>query len=252
MSVSAVPQITLRLIRRFGYSDSLPAYRHALIRACEDFPPPYGMAQYGDIYREAAVHGGWLAVSMITNAEREGDGAQRLWSLSACTSDPTIAGQIKQHAIDESKHSKTYLRMVDLVFPGAVDSDFRKELDSLSPDYSHSLTPVAKIGSAFSHPITLDDLIQMNIAEIRTTIHHLLQRPMLRAHCPAESEPRLVRLQQALLSDELKHVGYTANLIEAHAREVGTDAVVELFRQRMLDFNEVTRAELEDRVFDVS
>ena len=204
------------------------------------------------MYRAAASDPGWLAISMITNAEREGDGAERLWSLSACTEDEPVGEQIKQHAIDESNHSKIYLKMVDLVFPGAVEPGFRRQMECLSPYYTRSMVPVAKLGSPFAHSITLDDLVQMNIAEIRTTIHHLLQRPMLRAHCSSNTQPGLIRLQQCLLRDEIKHVAYTAQLIEDRARQVGVDAVFDLFRERLRDFNNVTLSELQDRVFDVS
>ena len=236
----------------FDASLSLPVYQQSLTRACEEFPPPFGTSQYGDVYREAASDAGWLAVSLITNAEREGDGAQRLWSLAACTEDPIVASQIKQHAIDESNHARIYLKLVDLVFGDAVESNFRRQLEILSPGYTHFMTPTPKAGSPFAHPITLDDLVQMNIAEIRTTIHHLLQRPMLRAHCPAVSHSRLGRLQRCLLRDEVKHVVYTAKLIEGYSRQAGVDTVRQLLSQRVRDFNEVTRSELERGVFEAT
>jgi len=237
---------------RFEGNLSLPVYRQTLKQACEKFPPPFGAAEYGDVYRAAAADPAWLAVSLLTNAEHEGDGAQRLWSLTACTEDPVVATLLKQHAIDESNHAKIYLRMVDLVFDGVIEPGFRAQLDGVSPGYTRAMTPLPQEGSPFAHPITLDDLIQMNIAEIRTTIHHLLQRPMLRAHCPTDRRENLLRLQNRLLREELRHVAYTAKLIEGYSEEVGCDAVAALFGERMLDFNEVTRAELEQRVFDVT
>jgi hypothetical protein len=239
-------------MRRLDARLSLPVYEQSLIDACEEFPPPFGTSEYGDVYREAAADPGWLVVSLITNAEREGDGAQRLWSLAASTLDPELAARIKQHAIDESNHSKIYLKLVDFVFPGAIEPAFRTQMETLSPGYTRFMTPAPRDGSPFSHPINLDDLIQMNIAEIRTTIHHLLQRPMLRAFCPAESYARVKQLLQGLLHDEIKHVAYTAELIESSAATVGVDEVRQLFRQRLKDFNEVTLTELESRVFDVT
>jgi hypothetical protein len=239
-------------MNRFHPNLSVPVYERTLIGACEESPPPFGTREYGDVYRQAASDPSWLVVSLVTNSEREGDGAQRLWSLAASTKDPVLAAQIREHAIDESNHSKIYLRIVDLVFDRAIEPDFRAQLDSLSPGYTHLMAPAAKAGSPFAHPITLDDLVQMNIAEIRTTIHHLLQRPMLRAYCPKDAYPRLKRLLQGLLRDEIKHVAYTAELIEAHAQQLGADEVSQLFRQRLRDFNEVTLSELENRVFEVT
>ena len=251
-TLNPVAKLTIRLMHRFDARLCLPAYEQSLIDACEEFPPPFGTSEYGDIYREAAADPGWLVVSLITNAEREGDGAQRLWSLAASTRDPELAAKIKRHAIDESNHSKVYMTLADLVFPGAIESNFRAQMDVLSPGYTPVMSPIPKDGSPFAHSITLDDLIQMNIAEIRTTIHHMLQRPMLRAFCPPPSYPRVRQLQRGLLRDEIKHVAYTAELIEDHAAAIGAAEVRHLFRERMKDFNEVTRTELESRVFDVT
>jgi hypothetical protein len=245
-----VTEVALGLMRRLEPGIALPAYERSLAQACADAPPPFGMAEYGDVYRASATDAGWLAVSLLTNADREGDGAQRLWSLAACTEDRSLSAQLKQHAIDESKHSRMYLRLVDLVFDGAVDADFRKELEALSPGYTDSLNPKPKVGSPFAHSVTVDDLIQMNIAEIRTTVHHLLQRPMLVLHCPRDRRPRLLKALDVLLRDEVRHVLYTGALIEAQAAQVGEVAITELFAQRVQDFNAVTRAELERRVFE--
>lgn len=247
-----IPQLAIGLMAKFGASAPLPIYETALRKACRAAPPPYGQAEYGELYREAAVDAGWMAISLITNSEREGDGATRLWSLAASTEDRAVAAELKQHAIDESNHSKMYLRLVDLVFPDAIAPEFRAQLTALSPGYARAMQPVANEGSPFSHAISLDDLIQMNIAEIRTTVHHLLQRPMLLEHCAAERRGKVIRLLDSLLRDEVAHVAYTANLIEAGVPQVGSEAVRQLFAERLQDFNDVTRAELDRQVFDVS
>ena len=247
-----IPDVALGLMRQLEPGITLPTYERSLADACADAPPPFGMAEYGELYRESATDSGWLAVSLLTNADREGDGAQRLWSLAACTRERTVSAKLKQHAIDEAKHSRMYLRLLDLVFEGAVDSEFRKELEALSPGYTAASVPEPKIGSPFAHPVTVDDLIQMNIAEIRTTVHHLLQRPMLLLHCPRDRRTRLLKSLDVLLRDEVRHVLYTAELIEGESTLMGGPEIPELFARRVRDFNDVTRAELDRRVFDGS
>src|SRR5207244_2697028 len=123
------------------------------------------------------------------------------------------ASQIQQHAIDESRHSRLYSTILDITFPGAMDDRLRSLVASLSPGYTKEsdLKPVE--GSPFAHPVTLDDFIQMNIAEIRTRIHQLLQRPMLMAHCAQDRRNRLPGRLDSLAVDELAHVAYTAKLI---------------------------------------
>jgi len=225
-------------------------YRRALSTACRKSPPPFGTKGYGDLYRDAATDPYWLATSLMANAHREGEGAGHLWDLAACTPDAGVAGQVRQHAIDESGHARAYIAMLDLTFPGATDAEFHAQLTTLSPGYTRHSPRDAHAGSAFAHPITLDELIQMNIAEIRTRVHHLLQRPMLLAHCAPARRERLGRILDALLVDETRHIAYTAALIEAFARNGETGSVTRLVQDRVADFNAITTGEMGRNVFE--
>src|SRR6202044_2330222 len=104
----------------------------------------------------------------IANAEREGDGATRLWALAshAPTTDQHLL--LKAHAIDESRHALYYLALLEIAFPNMTDRQFRKELRGLSPQYSMRMEPLAAPGSPYAKPPPIDDYIQMNIAELRT------------------------------------------------------------------------------------
>lgn len=227
-------------------------YFEALARALEDEPPPFDTAAYADIYNDASVSGQWMAVSLISNAEREGDGAKRLWSLAACSDDVKVQRLLKCHAVDESRHALFYLALLDLTFPNGVDPAFRQELNKLSPHYSLSQELFAVEGSPYAKKPTIDDFLQMNIAEIRTTIHHIMQRPAISRHCPADQQARITSIQDSLLRDELKHVSYTAVLIEGIARDFTMDQISTLFRRRFRDFNQITLEELGDKAFDCS
>jgi hypothetical protein len=230
-----------------------PIYLEGIDQALEREPPPFDTKRYADLYGEAAEDPRWLAVSLMTNAEREGDGAKRLWSLAACATDPDEARQLKQHAIDESRHALYYLAILDLAFPSMVAPDFRAELNQLSPGFSDT-QPLAPIdGSPYAKNPSIDDFLQMNIAEIRTAIHHAMQRPAIGAHVDdGDRRRRIGLLQDALLRDELKHVAYTAALIERHAADAPRDKVLALFARRMHDFNRITTDELGFAAFDCS
>lgn len=243
--MEAVADLTLAALAE-GRLAPLATYGRALKEAVEAVRPIFGRYEYGELYREAAVHPEWMATSLIANSEREGDGAGRLWSLSACTSCPQLAREVKRHALDESMHSRAYLEILDIVFPGCVDEGLRRDLDRLSPDYRAGDSPSPIEGSPYAHEVTLDDLVQMNIAEIRTRIHHLLQRPLLLLMCGDERRPRLQMILDRLLRDETAHVAYTARLIEAHP----IDQVRSLMLRRMRDFSEITYDELDHRIFD--
>lgn len=227
-----------------------PAYLSALQEALGKAPPPYDQKNYADTYRAASEDPRWMATSLMTNAEREGDGATRLWSMAASSDNASEKKLLKRHAVDESKHALIYLTLLDLAFPNAVDAAFRKELEQLSPRFTMAQPLEVVEGSPYGRAPSVDDFIQMNIAEIRTTIHHLLQREALARYCPEENRPRMNKLLDALLRDELGHVGYTAVLIDQYSKLVALGKISELFCLRMRDFNEITKKELGERVFD--
>lgn len=247
--MNIVAELTVKALRTHG-GEAWRHYRQALITACKKSPPPFGTRNYGDIYRDAATDPYWLATSLMTNAEREGEGAGQLWDLAACTPDAGVAGQIRRHAIDESGHARAYIALLDLAFPGAVDEEFHAQLATLSPGYTRHSPLQPHDGSPYAHPITVDDLIQMNIAEIRTRIHHLLQRPMLLAHCAADRRERLVRILDRLLFDETRHIAYTAALIEGFAGDGEAELVKRLMQERLSDFNAITNEDLGRNVFE--
>jgi len=229
-----------------------PDYFAGLEMALRDEPPPFGTREYGLIYRSLSVEPRWMAVSLITNAEREGDGSKRLWSLAACSLIEEHRHLLKRHACDESRHALIYLSLLDLSFPGSVSREFRADLRQLSPHFAmrRELCPIE--GSPYAKVPSLDDFLQMNIAEIRTAIHHTLQRPALAQHCPAANSAKITRLHDSLLYDELRHIAYTAVLIDECARNGDGARLTGLFRRRFRDFNAITTEELGNNVYDCS
>lgn len=247
--MNIIAEMTISALRGLG-ACGLDHYQSALIQACAKSPPPFGHRSYGEIYRSVAVDPHWMAISLVTNAEREGDGATRLWSLAASTTEQKIASQVKQHAIDEARHSLWYIALLDQTFPEAVEGSLRPYLKALSPGYCLSTPLRAVEGSPFSHAVTVDDLIQMNIAEIRTRIHHLLQQPVILAHCSPSRRIGITGILESLLLDETRHIAYTAQLIEQFAINHEEQAVRDLMAERLRDFNDITDAEVTNRVFE--
>jgi hypothetical protein len=88
----------------------------------------------------------------------------------------------------------------------------------------------------------------MNIAEIRTRIYHLLQRPiLLDCYCSRTHRRRVKQMLDWLLIDETRHIAYTARLIERAAQRSGGELVIELMCERVKDFNAITEEEVEQR-----
>jgi rubrerythrin len=241
--MNAVAGMTLRALAAHGVP-ALPAYRRALVRAFERFPPVFGRRAYADLYRRNARDRDWVALSLATFAEGEGDGAERLWDMAASTPHADVARQLRWHAIDEARHSRGYVTLLGLIFPAAVDEELLAQLKRLSPGYTRASPLRARRGSPYARAATVDEIIQMNLAEMRTRIQHLFQRPVLLAYCPAQQRPRVRRILDSLLHDETRHIAYTARLIERTAQQSGLEPVMELMHERLRDFNELTEAEL--------
>ena len=249
--MNVVARTTLAALAELGVS-ALPAYARALACACKAAPPPYGKKRYARLYGESARNPDWVALTLGRAAEGEGDAAKRLWNLAACTPDTNLSRQIQLHAIDEARHSRAYVTLLDLVFTGALDEGLRSAFRALTPGYTKSTPLVATPGSPYAHAITIDELVQMNIAEIRTRVNHCLQWPVLLAFCGSAERARIERILASLLIDETRHIAYTAVLIEEAAQACGNDEIVHLMCERMRDFNEITEAEIAGRVISAA
>lgn len=242
--MNIVAATTIDALRAHGVP-KLPTYDTALVAACNAFPPPFGRNEYGDFYRSSARDPDWVALSLLTAAQSEGEGARHLWDMAACTPDLEIARQMQQHAIDEARHSRLYITLLGLIFPEAGDAKMRRRLARLSPGFTRNTPLAPAAGSPYAYPATVDELIQMNIAEIRTRIYHLLQRPvLLDRYCKPDKRARVRQILDWLLADETGHIAYTARLIERAAQASDSEYVAELMRERVKDFNEITAQEL--------
>jgi hypothetical protein len=239
--MNAVADLTLRALRGFRRG-RCAAYEETLIDACRGGPPPFGEAWYGERYRELSSDPSWLAGSLVANAQKEGDGARKLWDIAGKAPDPTIAGQIRAHAIDESRHALLYLAMLELVFEDAVPPEARPTLEAISPRYCSRDYPVRERPSSLSD--VLDEVVQMNIGEIRTRIHQLLLRPVIEAYCPAAKRARLHATLDVLVHDETRHIDYTARILDRAMTRGKGKWIQSVFRARLEEFNAITLTEV--------
>lgn len=131
--------------------------------------------------------------------------------------------------------------MLQLAFPDAVDERTLPGLKALSPGYATNDKPERTENA--TDAAVLDELIQMNIGEIRTLIHQMLMRPVLVLHCVPENRSRLENLLDGLRQDEIKHVNYTGKLIDVAAAEPDSTVNAVMFR-RLKDFNAITLDEV--------
>src|SRR5581483_7890090 len=106
---SEVAQLVTRSI--VPYADGpLCLYSDCFTAAVTCNPPVYGSAAFGTLYRQLARDVNWFVTSLITNAEREGFGSKQIWSFSELIDEQSIAEKVRRHSIDESRHSKMFIR----------------------------------------------------------------------------------------------------------------------------------------------
>jgi hypothetical protein len=233
-----VPDTALNALRQFGI-DGLDEYGRALRAACAVSPPPFGLAWYGERYRYFATDPSWFANSLVANAAKEGEGSTSLWSLSSRIKKKEVAELVRRHAIDESRHARFYISLLKLTFPELLDD--AQQFSNLSPGYT--LRDCPEVAAPSPEEQVLDELIQMNIGEVRTLIHQMLMGPVIVLHSPPDCRRRMQWLMDGLGRDERIHIGYTAKLINAAARK-NPRLVYSLMERRIRDFNKLTLSEI--------
>jgi hypothetical protein len=239
--------MTLLALRELGMA-SAPLYEDLLREALDTYPAPFGQAWYGDLYRERARDPMWFLQSLIANANKESEGARQLWNIAARTANPEIAAQIRSHAIDEARHARFYLQMARLTFPDAADDAKWRALTAATPRYTQG--DALSLAPPTDYAITLDEIIQTNIGEIRTRIHQLLLRSVIIEHSAPDARGRLAKLVDAVLLDETRHIAYTAELIDQAMREGHTQLVREIMFERLQEFHALTLVEVDADAFD--
>ncbi len=228
-------------------TSKLPWITGIIEREVECQWPPFLEAWYGDRYRDFAMDPDWLARSFIANAEKEAAGARSLWKIAAAAHRHSFAAAIAAHARDEARHARMYLGMLELTMPGALDPLFDAALRQEFPAF---LDQDPEPAAERSIEALLDDLVQMNIGEIRTRLHQLLLRPVALAVAPLENRQRLAMSLERIYQDEGRHILYTSHILENYGGQGHADEIAALYDQRLRDFSQLTLAEVGSGSFD--
>jgi hypothetical protein len=241
------PDQLLEAVRTLVNAD-LPIYSDSLTAAFSECDPVFTRDGYCDFFWHcASTVPGWLAQVILANAEAESQGSAKLLKLwERVDYNAVVEKEILIHGKDESRHSRLFLDLVQLSFPGVADEAFIAGLRSSLPDIRKR--EYAKTGTVLAETALIDALVQMNIAEIRTRIHIELFAPLIYGLTPAENRESCVRILRGLARDEVRHVGYTARLMEQWAQAGSSNLIRELYTRRLRDFHAITIAQTEGAV----
>ncbi len=146
---------------------------------------------------------------------------------------------LQKHAIDESNQVYDYLTLLDLVFPDSVAPSLRQGLNQLSPGYCLG-TLITSSKRKYTDTNLLDQLVSINLAELRRVIRQVIQQQSLEAHASGTNLIQALELQKRMLTTTLGHLGQTAELIEVRSESINDEELRLIVCHRLYDFNSRT------------
>jgi len=219
----------------------LPLYSDAFRAAFVRNDPVFIRDAYGEFFFHcASTVPGWMHRTLLLNAQGEGEGAQGLARLARGIGyNDEAAGQVVVHARDEARHSRMFANIAHLAFPNALAPEeadrFAAGLPDIRPILAADADPVCE-----AHLI--DNLVQMNIGEVRTRLHMHLFAPIVVEMAPESARERIRSQLEILAHDEMRHIGYTALLMERWAQTGDRARIEALYLGRLNSFNRLTVA----------
>lgn len=245
--MSFLANLLIENLRQFGYPP-FPVYER-LIKHCYSKLPPFATDWYGRRYFELARDPEWFANSLISNSALEGYGATQIWKFSNKMNREDYASALRQHALDESRHSTMFVRMLQFTFPNIeLDEETSTQIGLLQPKYTKRKHPPIETlpeEELIVGDDALNELMQVHITEIRALILQFLLRPVLLKYAPSSSSKVLTSSSDTLIRDECRHIGYSAKFFEDAANLGKEDFLFDAFEKNVSNFNDLTLEELE-------
>lgn len=224
-----------------GKSRSLQQYCTFLRNSCETNPPPYGEHWFGKEYRRMARNPSWFANLLISDADLEGYSSKQLWIYANSVNDSKMSKDLKRHAIDEARHSKIFGKILFLIFPEIATDELREKLNEMSPSLSLNGIETSELNTvSVSYKETLNSLILINLFEIKALLLQRLLQPTLFAYGNSELNPKIQRSTNSLIADEIRHISYTAEYLEAAASIGYSDYIYSAMSDFQKYLNQIT------------
>lgn len=229
----------LEEVRVFADHD-LPNFSDCVRSAFQSVDAVFARSRYTEFFFHcASTIPGWLPRVVMANADAESQGSEKLFSLWQGSSlNPEISKDVLIHAKDESRHSRVFVSLVDDAFPNSFPADGLQSKRAALFRITLELLNQKRVAQDTDY--LMDHLAQMNMGEIRTRIHMLLLAPVIHAFAPADAKERVRNVLEGLVTDEIRHISYTARFLEAWCRSGDRARVTKLYARRLKDFHRVT------------
>jgi hypothetical protein len=233
-------------MRVLNPGERLGVYSLALEKALGANPPPYSEYWFGEKYRRMARNPSWFASLLVSDVDLEGYSARQLWAYASTVSHLKFANGLRVHAIDEARHSRMFANFLFAIFPKLRTVELCKKLDEMSPSLRMSEAVLPEPDSE-ERPFEelLNSAILINLHEIKALILEHLLRPIMLAYCSPEQQARVSRLTNLLISDEVRHIRYSAEFIEIAANQGYRQYIFDAMADFQTVLNSVTLDDVE-------
>ena len=225
---------------RQRFNSDLTHFTDCIRGAFANVDAVFWRGQYLEFYWQCVTTvPGYVQEVVLANAHAESAGSKGLHALwQSVRGLQEVEDGVERHFRDKSRHSRLFLHLTNLTFP-AQFSERDVETEKLKLfDATSASTEKAKRSADL--PILLDNLVQMNIGEIRTRAHMFMIGPVLTALAPSRNEEAVDGILSGLVYDEVSHIGYTACLMEEWCRDGHKRLISDLYATRLTDFNKYT------------
>jgi hypothetical protein len=233
--------------------ESLPAsaaaelseYAMALRHACDASRAPYALTEFGRRFRVLARDPSWFANLLVSDAHLEGYSAWQLWKWSESIVDVRVRESVERHANDEARHSRMFASLLHILFPPACTNDVGVRLAAMSPDLIPNNDRTRPTTEAAVPDDVLRSIAFINTFEAKALVLGRLLEPVLVAYASPADARRVERIARALLSDEVRHISYSARILQRASEQGRSDVVRAALHEAHASLNASTTAELE-------
>ena len=199
-------------------NEDCSAYSDLLGKAVLSIDPVFFRPEYSQFFWHcASTIPGWVQRVLVacTKSESRGSlGLLDLWKATTICEEAEVG--LLRHAKDEARHSRMFLRMLRLTYPGFLASSTMEETQRALAVIRRD--DEVKSGANVSEEDLIDQFVQLNITEIRTRIHLGFLAPIYFESTTDDKKSEVGELLQRLGRDEIVHIAYTAKLLNEWAR----------------------------------
>ncbi len=212
-------------------------YLDLLEAASKKSSPSFVTFEYGERFREITSNRHHFAIQQINSAVEEASGAERLLYLigELPQNDLGLEKKFRKHAEEEIFHHSLFIEIFDNVFSDVkISETLRAQVESCLPSFEECTSSNVKV----TQKRILEEVVQINIGEIRNLVQLKLSVPMVISHCWNESYmDRCKEIMDRLIHDEGGHIYYTAILIERLIDAGFRDDIVDLMDEAFYLFD---------------